>query len=149
MTAEIAIMNRSAVALAADSASTVTYWEEGTAKTRYFKNANKIFNISNKYPIGLMMYDSGSIEGVPWEVVAKAYRDKHGNKPLDHVSNYVDDFFDFVVSDGHLFPRAYQEDQFVSTILGVVLRISNVVKSYLDDQKSKQTKAEDSDLIKC
>jgi hypothetical protein len=148
MTAEIAIMNRSAVALAADRASTVTYWEEGEAKTRYFKNANKIFNISNKYPVGLMIYDAGSIEGMPWEVVAKVYRDKRGNKPLDHVLDYANDFFDFVVSDGHLFPRAYQEDQFISTILGVVLRICNVVKSYLDDQKSKESKANASDLIK-
>lgn len=137
MTAEVALMNRSAVALAADSAITVTYWEEGESKTRFFKGANKIFNISNKYPAGLMIYDAGTIEGVPWEVIAKAYRDKRGLIPHDSISDYATDFFDFIISDGHLFPRGYQEEQFISTILGVVLRICNVMTSHKDDEKNK------------
>jgi|SRR5215813_6676404 len=42
MTCEIAIMNRHAIALAADSATTVTQWVEGRPQHRYFKGANKI-----------------------------------------------------------------------------------------------------------
>ncbi len=81
MTAEVALLNREAVALAADSATTVTYWEAGQPKVRYFKGANKIFHISKKYPVGLMIYDAGSLQGVPWQIIAKAYREKHGDVP--------------------------------------------------------------------
>ncbi len=60
MTCEVALMNRSGIALAADSAVTVTYWEDGKRQERYFKGANKIFNLSSINPIG-----SGSTTSMP------------------------------------------------------------------------------------
>jgi hypothetical protein len=47
MTAEVAIMNRNALVLAADSATTVTAWVGGEKETRYYKGANKLFQLSN------------------------------------------------------------------------------------------------------
>jgi hypothetical protein len=47
VTAEIALLNKFAIALAADSARTVTYWDKNESKTRYFKGANKVFNYRN------------------------------------------------------------------------------------------------------
>jgi len=97
-------LNRAAVALAADSATTVTYWEGGQRRVRFFKGANKIFNISDQHPVGMMIYDAGSLEGMPWEVISKAYRTARGHVPRSKLGEYADDLFDFIQSEGHIFP---------------------------------------------
>lgn len=112
MTSEVAVLNKACVALAADSAVTVTYYEKGEQKTRYFKNANKIFNLSSTHPVGLMTYAAGSLQGVPWEIIAKAYRQHAKAKSHDHLPGYAQDFFDFIASNVHLFPVKIQEEQF-------------------------------------
>jgi len=43
MTAEVCLMNRLAIVIAADSASTVTQWTEKGSEQRYFKGSHKIF----------------------------------------------------------------------------------------------------------
>ena len=70
MTAEIAIMNREAVALAADSAVTIT---QGGAP-KIFASANKLFALSRQQPVGIMVYGNASFMAVPWETVIKTYR---------------------------------------------------------------------------
>lgn len=54
MTAEIAIINKSAVALAADSAVTLTI---GGAQ-KVYRSADKIFKLSTNNPITLMFFNS-------------------------------------------------------------------------------------------
>jgi len=58
MTSEICVMNRLGVVLAADSASTVRQATNDGPKERYFKGANKIFQLSNHHPVGVMIFDS-------------------------------------------------------------------------------------------
>jgi len=67
MTAEIAIMNKEAIALAADSAVTMRQ-EKGQ---KIFTSANKLFALSKYYPIGIMIYGSASFMSVPWETIIK------------------------------------------------------------------------------
>lgn len=66
MTAEIAILNRSAIALAADSAVTI-------GSERVWKSSNKLFHL---YPhdIAIMVYGSDQHVGMPWETVIKTFR---------------------------------------------------------------------------
>jgi hypothetical protein len=66
VTSEVALLNRSAVALAADSATTVTYWERDHYETRYFKGTNKIFHLSTVHPVGIMIYAAANLQGAPW-----------------------------------------------------------------------------------
>jgi hypothetical protein len=113
VTAEVALLNKAAIALAADSATTVTYWEKNEAKTRYFKGANKVFNLSKRHPVGVMTFASASLNGVPWEIAIKAYRQHLGTNSHEHLSNYATDFFDFITSNSLLFPIAVQERQFI------------------------------------
>ena len=61
MTAEIALMNKSAIALAADSAVTI----EGAGSNKVFNTANKLFTLSKHHPIGIMYYNSTEFGGVP------------------------------------------------------------------------------------
>ena len=65
-------MNKEAVALAADSAATLT-------ENKIFKS-NKIFNLSNHSPVGVMIYGNSTFMGVPWETIVKIYRNQLGKR---------------------------------------------------------------------
>lgn len=91
MTAIVGILNKQAVAVAADSAVTIN----GGAKI--YNTANKIFNLSKRCPVGIAIYGNAALNGcVPWEVVIKMYRKHIGDKKYDNLSYYVDDFFNYV-----------------------------------------------------
>ena len=85
MTAEIAVMNQEAVALAADSAVSLADSEYGEV-TKIFTSANKLFALSQFHPVGIMIYGNTRLGEVPWETVIKLYRDQLGTegkrKPL-------------------------------------------------------------------
>ncbi|WP_315731179.1 MULTISPECIES: hypothetical protein [unclassified Bradyrhizobium] len=114
MTSEVALLNKSAIALAADSATTVTYYEKNEHKTRYFKGANKVFNLSRAHPVGVMTFASASLSGVPWEIIIKSYRAHLGKNSHDRLSEYAADFFNFIESNSLLFPLDVQEKQFIA-----------------------------------
>lgn len=104
MTAVVGILNKECVALAADSAVTVSGW----GNRKIFNKANKIFRLSKNQPVGVMLYNSASFMGVPWEVILKVYREHLGNKAFPRLKDYQSDFIQFLKE------RAYfssQEDQ--------------------------------------
>ena len=104
MTAEVCLMNRLAIVLAADSATTVTHWTERGSEERYFKGANKIFQLSDHNPVGLMIFDSADILRVPWEIVVKAFRQDLGKKSFNTLAEYAGEFFSFLERSPRLFP---------------------------------------------
>jgi hypothetical protein len=116
MTSEVVLMNRRAVALAADSATTVQYFDRGERKQRYFKGTNKIFNLSTAHPIALMTYDSGNLRGVPWETIAKGYREHLNTAPRDFVAEYTADFFKYIENNRDLYTEAFLERQLLADI---------------------------------
>lgn len=69
MTAEVGVMSKLGVALAADSAVTI-----GSQKT--FNSANKLFALSKIHPVGIMVYSAAEFMGVSWEIIIKGYRKK-------------------------------------------------------------------------
>ena len=62
MTAEVASMNKHAIALAADSAVTL-HNEMGQ---KIFTSASKIFTLSKYHPVGVMVYGNATFMGTPW-----------------------------------------------------------------------------------
>ena len=76
MTAEIAILNRTAVALAADSIVTLS----GTSGSKTYDSAEKIFELSRSCPIGLMVYNNAELTGIPLEVLARDFRERTSNE---------------------------------------------------------------------
>jgi len=90
VTSEVLIMNEECVAIAADSAATVglkTY------------KADKIFNLSDTQPIGIMIYGSARISGVPAGIIIKEYRSQL-KKTFSTISECVSDFLNFVENGG-------------------------------------------------
>lgn len=95
MTAEVAIMNKLGIALAADSAATVS---DGLRKEKVLNSAKKLFALSKHHPVGIMIYSNASFMGVPWETLIKLYRKKLGGVELDTLKQYCDEFFSFLDS---------------------------------------------------
>jgi hypothetical protein len=71
MTAEIAILNRTAVALAADSIVTLA----GPRSSKTYDSAEKIFQLSRYQPIGLMIYNNALFMNAPLEILVRRYRE--------------------------------------------------------------------------
>ncbi len=104
MTAEIAILNLQAVALAADSA--ITTYPGGNQKI--FSSANKLFALSEVAPVGILVYGNAGFMSIPWETIVKEYRRILGNRTFTKLHEYADDFCEFLereigdrISDQH------------------------------------------------
>ncbi|MFP4216730.1 MAG: hypothetical protein ACLFVH_12430, partial [Phycisphaerae bacterium] len=96
MTTEIAIMNKSAVALAADSAVTIRVTGLHGQNHKVLFTANKLFSLSKYAPIGLMVYGNASMLGIPWETIVKMYRERLGDHHFKTLAEHSEDFFDFL-----------------------------------------------------
>jgi len=102
-----------AVVLAADSAATVTQWTGDRVENRYFKGSNKIFQLSDHHPVGLMVFDAAEIMRVPWEIVVKTFRAQLGTKVFNTVKEYATEFFAFLEQSSLLFPSSIQDEVFI------------------------------------
>ena len=83
-------MNKHAVAIAADSAVTL-----GGGK-KVLNSANKLFSLSKHHPVAIAIYGNSELVGTPWEIIIKEYRKNLKDTSFPHLSDYVDDFFDFI-----------------------------------------------------
>lgn len=92
MTAIVGILNKRGVAIAADSAVTVS----SGGNVKIYNTSQKIFKLSDKNPLALMIYDKASFMGVPWEVIINLYRDERGERTFDTVQDYASDFLKFL-----------------------------------------------------
>ncbi len=92
MTAEIAILNKSAVALAADSAMSLGI------SGKIFPG-NKLFALTKWHPVGVMIYNNAEYMGIPWETIIKIYRLELGKHARPSIQDYVDGFLAYLQSD--------------------------------------------------
>jgi hypothetical protein len=107
MTAEVAILNGVAVALAADSAVTIS---AGNEPPKIYNSVNKLFGLSRYHPVGIMIFGSAEICGVPWEPIIKLYRRNIAARTFRTIEEYARSFISFLKSrTTELFPRASQE----------------------------------------
>lgn len=123
MTSEVCVMNRHAVVLAADSATTVTHGYQDDREVRYFKGANKIFQLSEHHPVGMMVFDSADILKVPWELAVKAFRRQLGEKGFNSLEEYAAEFFAFLRGNLQLFPEAVRQAAVADAVKSVVFSI--------------------------
>jgi hypothetical protein len=101
----------------------VTYWERDHYETRHFKGTNKIFHLSTVHPVGIMIYAAANLQGAPWDVLIKSYRDQLGTKSHDDLPAYAADLFDYIATNSHIFSADVQEAQFKSDVGTVAARI--------------------------
>ncbi|HEY6779727.1 MAG TPA: hypothetical protein VI111_02165 [Thermoleophilaceae bacterium] len=112
MTAEIAVLNKEAVALSADSAVTI---QTGVGP-KVFNSVSKIFGLTRSEPVGIMLYGQANFLDVPWETIIKAFREEREPKPLDDLPAYGAAFIQFIEDWPDMFPDNVQQDYVAHTI---------------------------------
>ena len=113
LTTEIAILNRSAVALAADSAVSVS----GAGGLKVYDGVNKLFELIKGRPVGVMIYNGAELSFRPWETIIKAYRDERRDVSLPSLDAYVEDFKAFIRDHAQLFSERQQHEALVQAIV--------------------------------
>ncbi|SMH41693.1 hypothetical protein [Maritimibacter sp. HL-12] len=149
MTAEIAILNKTAVALASDSAVTIS---SGNQTLKIFESADKLFELSNKQPLGVMVYNGMQFMGVPVEAVVKSFRAKcqefqtvraAANAFLKYLYHYVDgappDEIKGSIS-GVVVPIAHEINDAMEKALLDLIRTDGVPGSADDFQEAQRKK---------
>jgi hypothetical protein len=135
MTAEIALLNRSAVAMAADSAVTIGGGADRSPKI--FNTVNKLFTLSKYDPVGIMVYGNAQILGVPWETIIKAYRKQLGRSRYAHLEEYANNFLSFLEKSRLFFPRASQNEYFQALVSAFYSHINSNIKKAVEKQLDK------------
>lgn len=118
MTAIVAVLNKHAVAIAADSAATIS----SRNNKKVFNTANKVFTLSKYHPVAVAIYNNSELVGVPWEIVIKEYRKHLGEKPFPTLKEYVDDFFNYIKA------RNYFTDE-----VGHKMHLKSLISTFLND----------------
>ncbi len=135
MTAEIAVLNASGAALAADSAVTVS---RGAGKI--YQSADKMFQLSLNAPVGIMVYGNASLLGAPWETVIKCYRAELSEKVFPKLEDYGQDFLRFLRTARGMFPKGLQETHVRSAVDSFLNHVrerfkESVEASYHEDKR--------------
>lgn len=126
MTAEIAVMNRLGVALAADSAVTITF---GSRSSKIF-STNKLFMLSKHHPVGIMIFGQASLMGIPWEILIKEYRKRElREKSFERLVEYGADFVKYLNGNSFYFTGEIQEENLWS----ILFRQRGIIKEDFEE----------------
>ncbi|MCK1606504.1 MULTISPECIES: hypothetical protein [unclassified Bradyrhizobium] len=105
-------MNSLAVALAADSAATVSDGHDN----KVYNSANKLFMLSKHHPVGVMVYNNSSLLGIPWETILKMFRDDLGATEFDTLEEYGSQLIKFLDGNTYLFPEHVQHKSYLNLV---------------------------------
>lgn len=92
MTTEIAVINRLGVALATDSAVTIS----GANKSKVFDTGDKLFELCQKKSIGIMINGNMDLLRVPWEIIIKDFRETTREDIPRTMKDWMQCLFDFI-----------------------------------------------------
>ncbi len=126
MTSEVVLMNRQAVAMAADSAVTIS----GDRYLKTYQSVDKLFPLVDGQPVAVMIYNNAEIMSTPWETVISLYREQARGRALETVAAYADDFMEFLSGNPDLFPPEHQDTEFFK----VVAVVFTVIAEEFDHQ---------------
>jgi len=133
MTTIIGVLNSQGIAIAADSAVTIT---SGDVKKVYHRS-NKLFTLSKFNPVGIAIYGSAQFAGIPWETLIKMYRKQLKQKKFGTVEDHKNDFLKFLVKNIDLVTSASKDKSFFSFALvgfnELKSKIIDIVESNVDE----------------
>lgn len=142
MTSEMLVMNKTAVAMAADSAITITRKDISSV----YNTANKLFSLSPRCSVGIMVYGTAEINQVPWETIIKIYKNKFFIEKRSTLKEYADDFISFLNDSNNqmrksLFPEFPQEMAFLHLVFRAFSQITSSVDFLEASLKTEDNKA--------
>jgi len=121
MTAEIAILNKEAVALATDSAVTIN---QGN---KIYNSANKLFTLSKFHPVGIMIYGGATFMQIPWETIIKLFRCKLHDKKYKKLADYANQFIRFLQKNEPNVTKEMQHVYVFVTLHGIYETVLNAI----------------------
>lgn len=141
MSAGICIMNKTAIALAADSAVTIG------PHLAIHNSANKLFAISKIAPVGAIVYASAELMGIPIEIIVKQYKRKLELSTFPTLQEYVNSFLAFLTEETTLFhfsanEKAYITQVYVDLLYGLNGDYQRLIKTKIDSVQRDLTAAE-------
>lgn len=116
MSAGICIMNRNAIAMAADSAVTVG------DHAAIHNSANKLFSLSRVAPVGVIVYANAALMTVPIEIIVKQYKKQLGDRVFPKLNDYVNDFLDYLKEKSQFFRFDINEQTYVLQVFSDLMR---------------------------
>jgi hypothetical protein len=129
MTTEIAVANRLGIALASDSAVTIS----GAGRVKIFDTADKLFELSTHHPVAVMINGNMDCLGIPWEILVKDFREEHGEAAREKIADWTKDFLAYVES--HMLISQESISKYVDTIIeSEINEIQGSVSSKIRDR---------------
>lgn len=125
MTAEVCILNKTAVAMAADSAVTISY---GDTAQKIYESADKLFELSTSQPIGIMIYNGMSFMEMPLPTIIKSFRRKQ-TKKFKSVSDAGQAFLEHLHSEAKNSPDSVNARAIQISVQEVISQIKNIMNS--------------------
>ncbi len=138
MTAEAVVMNKSCVALAADSTVSISAGRQGF---KTFDSVNKVFELQRGAGVGVMVYGNAELNRVPWETLIKRYRSAHLGVEFDTIEEYYRSFSAFL-EGGRL--RILDDDTDVLTLLDACYFHALAVHDYVKNRMGEWSTAQGS-----
>ena len=129
MTAIVGILNRRGAVLAADSAVTV----ENGARRKIYNTATKIFRLTDG-PVGVMIFSSSEVNGMPWDVIFKLFRERYGKQTFPSLMDYVRNFINFLKSENCFSTEKTQMDYFEAEVRRLYSRLATAINDKLPDE---------------
>lgn len=128
MTTEIAVSNRLGIALATDSAVTIT----GGGKVKIFDTADKLFELSAQHPAAVMFNGNMDCLGVPWEILVKDFRTAQGDNNRPTIARWTDEFLEYV--QGHGLVSEHLTGGYIENVAGKeIAAVQSRVRYKLDE----------------
>ncbi|ESZ30606.1 hypothetical protein NKH52_31000 [Mesorhizobium sp. M1066] len=127
MTAEIAILNKSAVALAADSAVTIS---AGDVEEKTYDSAEKLFDLSHRDPIGVMIYNGMQFMQAPLQILISDYR--RDCKSFPRLQDAALDFLTYLNAWGNDASAKVQTAAVESILMPLIRQINERITTRLE-----------------
>ena len=134
MTAEVAILNNQGVAIAADSAVTIGL---NSGEKKIYYTAEKIFKISDKHPIGVMIYSQADFMGINWKILIHEFSKQLGEKVFDTLEEYLDQLISFL-SEFKFIPV----EKHIEYLGYICFRTFSMVKEYYEKEIAENNDSE-------
>ena len=123
MTAQVAVLNTNGIALASDSAVTITGGEQSIS----YQSADKIFPV-NGVPLAVMHSGNASLWGVPWQLLVDMWGAGRAPGQAPSVRAYAQEFAAWLVAQPALVTQEAQDDFFRWTYRDYLLALRGAIR---------------------
>lgn len=141
MTAEVAILNSNAVAIAADSAVTIG------PGMKIYNSAIKVFALSKIDPVSIMVYGNAELLGVPWETIIKIYRSELGRNSFNTLEEYAQDFLSYLPKQKRFFTDELQHMWILGNIRGYYEAVRKTYFAKVEAEFEQSSRVDESKTV--